>query len=206
MKAVLVNGSPRKGGNTSLALEELGEVLLEEGFEVKTVEVGLKAVHGCIACGRCKETGHCVFEDVVNETAPLFAEADAVVFASPVYYGMANGTLVSYLQRLFYSAGIDWNYKVGAAVAVARRGGLSATFDELNKFFSISGMTVAGGQYWNGLHGRAAGEAKEDLEGLQQMRTLAHHIAFLVRATINEKEKEGGYPEKEKPIVTNFVR
>ncbi len=206
MKAILVNGSPRASGNTSLALKEIEGVLVEEGFEVTSIQVGHLPIRGCLACGKCHELGRCVIDDAVNRDAALFREADAVVFASPVYYAMANGTLVSYLQRLFYSSHIDWRYKVGAAVAVARRGGLSSTFDELNKFFSITGMTVAGGQYWNGVHGRAAGEAKEDTEGLQQMRTLARHIAFLVKATALEKAKEGGLPSDEKPVYTNFVR
>lgn len=206
MKAILVNGSPRANGNTSLALKEIEGVLVGEGFEVASIQVGHLPIRGCLACGKCDELGRCVIDDAVNRDAALFREADAVVFASPVYYGMANGTLVSYLQRLFYSSRIDWRYKVGAAVAVARRGGLSSTFDELNKFFSITGMTVAGGQYWNGVHGRAAGEAKEDTEGLQQMRTLARHIAFLVKATALEKAKEGGLPSDEKVVYTNFVR
>lgn len=206
MKAILVNGSPRASGNTSLALKEIEGVLVEEGFEVTSIQVGHLHIRGCLACGKCHELGRCVIDDAVNRDAALFREADAVVFTSPVYYGMANGTLVSYLQRLFYSSRIDWRYKVGAAVAVARRGGLSSTFDELNKFFSITGMTVAGGQYWNGVHGRAAGEAKEDTEGLQQMRTLARHIAFLVKATALEKAKEGDLPSDEKPVYTNFVR
>ncbi len=206
MKAILVNGSPHPSGNTSLALEEIENVLKEEGFDVTVIQVGHLPIRGCLACRKCHEIGRCVIEDRVKKDAPFFAEADALVFASPVYYGMANGTLVNYLQRLFFSSRIDWRYKVGAAVAVARRGGITSTFDELNKFFSINGMTVAGGQYWNGLHGRDPGEGKEDAEGLQQMRTLARHIAFLSRASISEKEAEGGFPADEAPTFTNFVR
>lgn len=206
MKALLINGSPRANGNTTIALKELEKTLLEEGMEVEWINLGTKAVRGCIACNKCHETGKgCVFGDIVNESYEKCASADAIVVASPVYYGMANGTMTSFLQRLFYSATFSTDHKVGAAIAVCRRGGASATFDQLNKFFSICGMTVAGSQYWNSVHGRLPGEAEQDLEGLQTMRTLGHHIAYLVRAVKAEKEKNG-LPEREKRISTHFIR
>ncbi len=206
MKVLMLNGSPRVGGNTSIALAELEKSLRAEGCQVETVQVGGQAIRGCIACGKCKETGKCVFDDVVNELIPKLAEADGLVIASPVYYASANGTLVSLLDRLFYSAGIANLYmKVGASVAVARRGGASATFDELNKYFTISGMPIASSQYWNSVHGSARGEAAEDAEGLQTMRTLGRNMAFLMKSIALGKEKYG-LPEQEAKIATNFVR
>ena len=167
MKVLLINGSPRVGGNTSIALGEMEKIFQQEGIQVETVQVGNKAIRGCVACLSCVEKGKCVFDDLVNETAPKFAEADGLVIASPVYYASANGTLISFIDRLFYSTPFDKTMKVGAAVASARRGGLTATFDELNKYFTISGMPVAAGQYWNGIHGNRAEEAQQDGEGLQ---------------------------------------
>ncbi len=205
MKVLILNGSPRACGNTALALAEMEKIFLAEGIEVETVQVGNKAVRGCIACGKCRETGKCVFDDAVNELAPKFAECDGLVVGSPVYYASANATLVALLQRLFYSAACDKRMKVGASVAVARRGGTSATFDELNKFFTISGMPVAASQYWNSVHGAAPGEAAEDAEGLQTMRTLARNMAFLMKSIALGKEKYG-LPEKEAPARTNFIR
>ena len=205
MKVLMINGSPRANGNTALALKEMEKVFLSEGIEVETVQVGNKAIRGCIACQSCKKNGRCVLDDLVNETAPKFEAADGLVAASPVYYASANGTLVSFLDRLFYSTPFDKTMKVGAAVAAARRGGLTATYDELNKYFTICGMPVASGQYWNGVHGRAAGEAAADAEGLQQMRTLARNMAFLMKSIALGKETYG-LPEKEPAVVTNFVR
>ena len=162
MKVLLINGSPRVGGNTSIALGEMEKIFQQEGIQVETVQVGNKAIRGCVACLSCMEKGKCVFDDLVNETAPKFAEADGLVIASPVYYASANGTLISFIDRLFYSTPFDKTMKVGAAVAVARRGGVSATYDELNKYFGISGMPIATGQYWNAVYGREKGEAAQD--------------------------------------------
>jgi multimeric flavodoxin WrbA len=205
MKVLILNGSPRAGGNTALALAEMEKVFLSEGIEVETVQVGGKDIRGCIACGKCRELGKCIFDDAVNKLAPKFAECDGLVVGSPVYYASANATLVALLQRLFYSAACNKTMKVGASVAVARRGGTSATFDELNKFFTISGMPVASSQYWNSVHGAAPGEAAEDAEGLQTMRTLARNMAFLMKSIELGKEKFG-LPEKEAPARTNFIR
>ena len=173
MKVLILNGSPRVGGNTTVAVEEMERIFREEGVEVETVQVGARDIRGCIACGRCAETGRCVFDDIVNELAPKLEAADGLVVASPVYYASANATLVACLTRLFYSSHFDKSMKVGASVVCARRGGCSATFDELNKFFTIAGMPVASSQYWNSIHGRAPGEAEQDEEGRQTMRTLA---------------------------------
>ncbi len=205
MKVLMLNGSPRTNGNTALALQEMEKVFAAEGIEVETVRVGHLDVRGCIACGTCAKRGKCVFDDVVNELAPKFEACDGLVVASPVYYASANATLIAVLDRLFYSTPFDKTMKVGASVVAARRGGLSATFDELNKYFTISSMPVASGQYWNSVHGRAAGEAAEDAEGLQGMRTLARNMAFLMKSIALGKEKYG-LPEQEPPIRTNFVR
>ncbi len=205
MKVLIINGSPRKNGNTSIALAQMEAVFAEEGIEVTSVQVGHEVVRGCVACNGCAKLGRCVYDDCVNQLAPLFEEADGLVVASPVYYGSANATLVAVLDRLFYSTHFDKTMKVGAAVACARRGGLTATFDELNKYFTISGMPVASGQYWNGIHGAAPGQANEDAEGLQQMRTLARNMAFLMKSIALGKEAFG-LPKREEGIFTNFVR
>lgn len=205
MKVLMINGSPRPNGNTSLALREMETIFKAEGIETEIVQVGNKAIRGCIACGKCAETGRCVFNDAVNEIAPKFEAADGLVVGSPVYYASANATLVAFLTRLFFSTPFDKTMKVGAAVAVARRGGLSATFDELNKFFTISGMPVASSQYWNSVHGREPGQAAQDAEGLQTMRTLARNMMFLMRSIELGKEKYG-LPERETPQRTNFIR
>ena len=205
MKVLILNGSPRKGGNTSIALDEMVRIFEADGIEAEVVQVGNKAVRGCIACGTCAEKGKCVFDDVVNELAPKFEAADGLVIASPVYYGSANATLIACLDRLFYSTSFDKTMKVGASVVVARRGGLSATFDELNKYFLISNMPVASSQYWNSVHGREAGEAAQDAEGLQTMRVLARNMAFLMKGIALAKEKYG-MPEKEAWQPTHFIR
>ncbi len=205
MHILLINGSPRKGGNTALALREMESVFTQNGLSSETVQVGHLAVRGCLACGYCHEHGHCTVDDIVNELAPKFEAADGLVVASPVYYASANGTLVSMLDRLFYSTRFDKTMKVGASVAVARRGGCSATFDQLNKYFTIAGMPVASGQYWNSVHGRLPGEAEADGEGLQSMRTLARNMTFLVKSIALGKEAFG-LPEREPRISTNFVR
>lgn len=205
MKVLMINGSPRKDGNTSVALKELEKTFLEEGVEVETVQIGMQNVRGCIACGTCMEQGKCVFDDVVNELAPKFEAADGLIVASPVYYASANATLIACLDRLFYSTHFDKTMKVGASVAVARRGGCSATYDELNKYFTIAGMPVASSCYWNSLHGRLPGEAAQDGKGLRTMRVLAHNMAFLMKSIALGKEKYG-MPKQEEPVQTNFIR
>lgn len=205
MKVLIINGSPREKGNTDIAIEEMTKVFSEEGLETDVVRVGNKDIRGCMACNFCATHDGCVFQDVVNELARKFEEADGLVIASPVYYASANGTLISCLDRLFYSKKFDATMKVGAAICIARRGGLSATFDELNKYFTISGMPVASSRYWNSVHGAAKGEALEDGEGLQTMRTLARNMSFLIKAIALGKA-EYGLPEKEEGIYTNFVR
>lgn len=205
MKVLLLNGSPHAKGSTYTALHEMETVFHRQGIETELIQVGHLPVRGCIACGGCRKAGKCIFDDIVNTLAPKFQEADGLVVGSPVYFASANGTLVSVLQRLFYSTGFDKTMKVGAAVASARRGGLTATFDELNKFFTISGMPVASGQYWNGIHGNNAAEACQDAEGLQMMRTLAANMAFLMEAIARERTS-AGLPEKEPKTFTNFIR
>ena len=205
MKVLILNGSPRVGGNTTVAVEEMERIFREEGVEVETVQVGARDIRGCIACGRCAETGRCVFDDIVNELAPKLEAADGLVVASPVYYASANATLVACLTRLFYSSHFDKSMKVGASVVCARRGGCSATFDELNKFFTIAGMPVASSQYWNSIHGRAPGEAEQDEEGRQTMHTLARNMTFLMRSIALGREKYG-LPQREAPIRTNFIK
>ena len=205
MKVLMINGSPRAKGNTATALHEMEKIFKEEGIETEIVHVGNKDIRGCIGCGKCMENGKCVFDDMVNEIALKFEECDGLVVGSPVYYASANATLVAFLTRLFYSTHFNKTMKVGAAVVAARRGGLSSTFDELNKFFTISGMPVASGQYWNSIHGREAGEAEQDAEGLQGMRTLARNMTFLMKSIQLGKEAFG-LPEKEAFIRTNFIR
>ena len=205
MKVLMINGSPHASGNTSIALEEMKKIFASEGIEIDYVHVGNKNVRGCVACGSCRKNGKCVFDDIVNETAEKFKEADGIVVASPVYYASANATLIAFLDRLFFSVSCDKRMKVGASVVVARRGGCSATFDELNKYFTISGMPIASSQYWNSVHGLVEGDASQDLEGLQTMRTLARNMAFLMKSIALGKEKFG-LPEKEEWTSTNFIR
>lgn len=205
MNVLMINGSPRGNGNTAIALREMKNVFAQEGIEVTELNVGTKAIRGCIACNKCAELGKCVFDDAVNEAAPLLAKADGVVVASPVYYASANGNLISFLDRLFYSCRCDLTMKVGASVVCARRGGCSATFDELNKYFTISGMPLASSQYWNSIHGRLPGEAEQDAEGKQTMRALARNMAFLMKSIALGKEAYG-LPEKEPRVATHFIR
>ena len=205
MNVLLVNGSPKAKGNTALALEEMIKVFEAEGIETEVLHVGNKDIRGCIACGSCGKNGKCVFDDMVNECAPKFEACDGIVVASPVYYASANATLIAFLDRLFYSTHFDKTMKVGASVTVARRGGCSATFDELNKYFTISGMPVASSQYWNSVHGGAPGEAELDAEGMQTMRTLARNMSFLMKSIALGKE-QFGLPEKERHAWTNFIR
>ena len=205
MKVLMINGSPKASGNTALALLEMEKVFVQEGIEVETVQVGHKAVRGCISCYSCSQSGKCVFDDVVNELASKFQAADGLVVATPVYYASANATLIATLDRLFYSTRFDKTMKVGASIAVARRGGCSATFDELNKYFTISGMPIASSQYWNSVHGGMPGQAAEDAEGLQTMRTLARNMSFLIKSIALGKAQYG-LPERETPQFTNFIR
>ncbi len=205
LKVLMLNGSPRSNGNTAVALREMETVFRENGVEVETVVIGNRAIRGCVACGGCAKIGKCVFDDAVNELAPKFEAADGLVVASPVYYASANATLVACLDRLFYSTPFDKTMKVGASVVCARRGGCSATFDELNKYFTISGMPVASSQYWNSIHGRTPGEAEADGEGRQTMRTLARNMTFLMRSIALGKERFG-LPEQEARIATHFIR
>lgn len=205
MKILMLNGSPRANGNTALALGEMAEVFAREGLETELMQVGNRDIRGCIACRRCKVLGRCVFDDLVNELAPKFQACDGLVVGSPVYYASANAALVALLTRLFYSTPFDKTMKVGASVVAARRGGLSAAFDELNKFFTGSGMPVASSQYWNSIHGELPGEAAQDAEGLQTMRTLARNMAFLVKSIALGRETYG-LPEREEPQRTNFIR
>lgn len=205
MKVLAINGSPRVGGNTSLALDEMKKVFDAEGVEFEVVQIGNRDIRGCVACGQCKNTGKCVFDDIVNELSKKFEEADGLVVASPVYYASANATLIACLDRMFYSTHFSKTMKVGASVACARRGGCSSTFDELNKFFTISGMPIASSQYWNSIHGGRPGEADQDEEGKQTMRTLARNMTFLMKSIALGKEKYG-LPEKEAGVYTNFIR
>jgi len=205
MKVLMLNGSPKANGNTAIALAEMEHIFLQEGIEVETVQVGNKGVRGCVACGGCYSTGKCVINDIVNDLAEKFKTSDGLVVASPVYYASANATLIAALDRLFYSTSFDKTMKVGASIAVARRGGCSSTFDELNKYFTISGMPIASSQYWNSVHGSAPGQALEDAEGLQTMRTLARNMAFLIKSIALGKARYG-LPEKEPRQSTNFIR
>ena len=204
MYALLINGSPHAEGCTFTALAEVAKTLEENGIETEILHIGNRNIRGCVACGSCKKTGKCVFDDIVNETSAKLEKADAVVVGSPVYYASPAGTLISFLDRLFYStSAVDKRMKVGASVVSCRRGGNSSTFDVLNKYFTISNMPVAASQYWNMVYGTNAEEVKKDLEGLQTMRTLGRNIAFLVKSIAAEKEKTG-LPDTEKHIFTNF--
>lgn len=205
IRVLLLNGSPRANGNTALALREMEKVFAQNGVQTETVLLGNQAIRGCTACGACGKLGRCVFDDVVNELAPKFEAADGLVVASPVYYASANATLVACLDRLFQSTPFAKTMKVGASVVCARRGGCSATFDELNKYFTISGMPIASSQYWNSIHGRTPGEAEQDAEGLQTMRTLARNMTFLMRSIALGRE-QFGLPEQEERIATHFIR
>ena len=216
MKVILINGSPNAKGCTYTALEEVSKTLKSEGIETEIIHVGHKDIRGCIGCRQCKTKGKCVFNDIVNDIAPKFKECDGIIIGSPVYFASANGTLVSFIDRLFYSMTADKTMKVGAAVVSCRRGGNSATFDELNKYFTISQMPIASSQYWNNMpivtsqywnmvHGNSPEEVQQDLEGLQTMRTLGKNMAFLIKS-IQLGKKEFGLPEKEEHKFTNFIR
>ncbi len=202
-KVLLLNGSPHAKGCTATALEEMKKVLEENGIETEMIHVGNKDIRGCISCGTCGKKGKCVFDDLVNEVAPKFEAADGLVVGSPVYYSSPNGTLLSFLDRLFYSTRFSKHMKVGASVVSCRRGGNTASFDVLNKYFTISGMPVASSTYWNQVHGFSAEDVKKDLEGLQTMRNLARNMAFMIKAIVDAKEKYG-CPEVERKYFTSF--
>ena len=206
LKVLMLNGSPRANGNIALAFHEMEKVFEENGVEYNSVLLGNKAIRGCVACETCRKNGKCVFDDMVNELAAKFREADGLVIGSPVYYGSANGTLMSALQRLFYSTSFDKSMKVGASVVSARRSGCTATFDELNKFFTLSNMPVATSQYWNNIYGWEPGESSVDEEGRQVMRVLAQNMVFLMRSIALGKEEYGTPKLKEQRVWTNFTR
>ena len=201
-EVLLINGSPRANGCTARALEEMIRVFHEEGIETELVHAGNKDVRGCIACNTCRKRGKCVFDDLVNEIAPKFEEADGLVIGSPVYYASPNGTILSLMDRLMYSTSFSKHMKVGAAVVSARRGGNTASFDALNKYFTICGMAVATSSYWNMVHGFTAEDVEKDEEGLQTMRNLARNMAFLIRAIADAKEKYGLKPMEAKAFTS----
>lgn len=204
MKALLINGSPHAKGCTYTALSELKHTLEAEGIETELIHVGNQDVRGCIACGQCRKLGKCIFDDVVNEVASKLAEADAFVIGAPVYYSSPAGGAISFMDRLFFSTfNVDKTMKVGAAVVTCRRGGNTASFDVLNKYFSISGMPIASSQYWNMVYGGSAEEVLKDAEGLQTMRTLGRNMAFMIKS-IQLGKQQFGLPEKEPTTFTNF--
>ena len=205
MKVLMINGSPHSNGNTFTALQEMEKIFKEEGIATEIIHAGNQDIRGCIACYSCKDKGRCIFDDIVNEVAPKFEACDGLVVASPVYYASANATLIALLDRLFYSTRFDKTMKVGASVVCARRGGCSATFDELNKYFTISHMPIASSQYWNSIHGREKGEAELDEEGKQTMRVLARNMVFLMKSIALGKEMYG-LPETEARVSTHFIR
>ena len=205
MKVLLINGSPNADGCTARALREVADTLLSEGVEAEIFNIGKRAVHGCISCGWCEKNGKCVFgDDPVNELAQKFEAADGLIIGSPVYYGSANGALGALLDRLFYSTSFSKRMKLGASVVSCRRGGNTATFDELNKYFTISEMPVVSSHYWNMVHGFTKEDVEKDLEGLQTMRTLGRNMAFLLRAIAAEREKNGLPNQEAKKEFTSF--
>ena len=204
MKVLLVNGSPHLKGCTARALKELEETLNKEGIETENIFVGNIDVRGCIACGSCMKNNKCVFDDIVNEVAPKFEEADGIVVGTPVYYAHTNGNVISFLDRLFYSSKFDKTMKVGAAVVSSRRAGSTSAFDEINKYYTISGMPIVSSTYWNEVHGSSAEDVEKDLAGLQTMRNLGYNMAFMIKS-INLGKEKYGMPNKEYGTFTNFV-
>ena len=205
MRVLIINGSPRTKGNSSRLVEEMTKIFEKENVEVDSYQIGSKAIRGCMACGYCYEHNECVFKDDVNDLAKRFEAADALVVLSPVYYGSANRSIISLLDRLFYSSHFEKRFKVGAAFAIARRAGTTATFDELNKYFTINQMPIASGRYWNNGFGRAEGQVEQDLEGTQNARVVARNMVFLMKAIKDAKEKYG-LPEKEEVTYTHFIK
>ena len=205
LKVLMLNGSPREKGNIALAFSEMEKVFEGLNVEYEKIQLGRLDIRGCIACETCRKTGKCVFDDIVNELSVKFEKADGLVIGSPVYYGSANGTLMAALQRLFYSSNFDMSMKVGASVVSARRSGCTATFDELNKFFTLSNMPIATSQYWNNIYGWEPGEGNVDEEGKQVMRVLARNMVFLMESIALGK-KQINMPETEDRVWTNFTR
>ena len=202
-KVLLLNGSAHQHGCTATALDEMISVFEKEGIETELIQVGTKDIRGCISCNKCSEAGKCVFDDLVNEVAPKFKEAAGLVVGSPVYYASPNGNIISFMDRLFYSTSFSKHMKVGASVVSCRRGGSTASFDVLNKYFTISGMPVASSTYWNQVHGFTAEDVEKDLEGLQTLRNLARNMSFMIKAFSDAGEKYG-YPEVESGYITSF--
>ena len=205
MKVLMINGSPHAAGSTFTALKEMEKVFQQEGIGTELIHVGHLDIHGCIACGKCRKLGHCVFKDIVNEVAVKLKEADGLVVGTPVYYASPAGGLLAFLDRLFYSASFDKRMKVGAAVISARRAGTVASFDVINKYFSICGMPIATSQYWNEVHGGCAEDVVKDLEGMQTSRELARNMTFLMKSIALGKQTYG-LPDKEERVWTNFIR
>lgn len=206
MKVLLVNGSPHKEGCTYIALQEVAKTLNQEGIETEIYWVGNKPISGCIACGQCLQTGKCCIDDTVNPFIEKAKEADAYVVGSPVHYAAASGAITSFLDRAFYGKSAIYALKPAAAIVSCRRGGASAAFDQLNKYFTISQMLVVGSQYWNQIHGNTPEEALQDGEGLQTMRTLGRNMAWILRSIEAGKQAGITTPEKEAPVKTNFIR
>lgn len=206
MKVLIINGSPRLNGNSQVLISNMVKVFNEYNVDVDVVEIGNKDVRGCIACGHCHENNGCVFNDIVNETAPKLKNADGLVLVSPVYFGSPNGNIVSFLDRLFYSRNCDLRMKVGAAFAIARRAGTTASFDMLNKYFTITGMPVVSGDYWNNGFGREKGEIEKDEEGLRNARVVAKRMVFMMNAIKDAKEKYPNMLEDEKRVATHFIK
>lgn len=205
MKVLMINGSPDMKGCISTALKEAARILNAEGIETEEVVIGNKVVRGCIACRSCKKTGKCVFDDLVNETAPKLAEADGIIVGTPVYFSNPNGTVLSFMQRLFFSCGLDLHMKVGASVVSCRRGGNSATFEAVNQFFGITGMPTVPSSYWNDIHGNNGEEVLKDEEGMQTVRNLATNMAFMIKA-IKAGQEAYGKPDMMCGLRTNFIR
>lgn len=206
MKILLINGSPHPKGCTHRALEEVEKTLNSHGIETEWIETGIKDIRGCIACLYCKTHGKCVFNDLVNDVALKFKECDGIVIGTPVYYAGPNGQLHSFLDRLFFSTSTAFSktMKLGATVVSSRRAGSTSTFDDINKYFTISSMPIVSSTYWNEVHGYTAEEVEKDLEGLQTMRNLGNNMAFLLKAINNQKAKES-IPEQERNFFTNFI-
>ena len=206
MKVLLINGSPKEKGNTAFALEQMAEVFAEQGIETEMIHVGNLLIRGCQGCGACYKIGHCVIDDIVNDVAQKLDAADGMVVGSPVYYASPNGTLLSFLDRLFYSSGkVNKRMKVGASVVCARRGGTTASMDVLNKYFTISEMPVASSTYWNIIHGAKPGQAAEDAEGISTVRNLAKNMSYMIKAFAAAKDTVE-LPEPEPKAFTNFIR
>ena len=206
MKVVLVNGSPHKSGCTHVALQEVASALEADGIETQEIWLGVKPISGCLACGRCRELGKCVIDDIANEVAAAIDEADGVVLGSPVHYAAASGQVTSAMHRLFYTGAVDWSGKVGASVVSCRRGGAATAFDQLNKYFTITGMPIVSSYYWNQIHGNTREEALQDEEGLATMQQLGLNMAWMLRCRQQAEGAGVAMPEPESKVATNFIR